>query len=72
MPRLAAGDALGGHWVSKISALFLAGNRLGRQVPKKWLDYVSASADKNLWKHYYLWEAYQVLELLGGSELTRD
>ena len=57
--------------MSKISASFLAENRLGRQVPKKWLDYVSASADKNLWKHYYLWEAYQVLELLEGAQIDQ-
>lgn len=55
--------------MATIKAEYLIRNKAGYRVPPKWLDYVCGLAAQGIWQHYYLREAYQVLELLGHSSL---
>jgi len=55
--------------MSKITALFLTENGWEAAVPKEWVQYVCTQVEQEFWKHYFLWEAYQLLELLREVEI---
>jgi 2-polyprenyl-3-methyl-5-hydroxy-6-metoxy-1,4-benzoquinol methylase len=54
---------------TKIRASFLRDGQLPVALPQEWISYVCHLAQDAAWMHYYLWEAYQVLELFGQKRL---
>lgn len=57
--------------MTQIRAPLFNNGSSGLEVPSSWLRYTCNLADQMLWAHYFLWEAYQVVELVGEDRLRQ-